>query len=709
MGRVKALVFRFWPIILVILLASFLFGNTLFPHPGKIIFGGDIYDAYFYWKNYLGESIRLGILPFWNPYNFSGTPFLSHPNINIFYPANWLFIILPLPWAFAFYFFIHLIIAGATMYFLAREYTDRWGAVAGAIVFAFSGYFAARIYSGHLEYIDTAAWVPLVFGMARRAILSPKKKNIVMAGTAMSLIFFSGNELFLLFTLEIIGLYIIYIFITHISFRNILTISAICILGLGLSAVEFIPRLQFIRLSLRSLGVSYGIASSGSFPLSLFRLFIQPFFYGKADSYSGPWPNLSEYTYYVGIVPIFLIFLLIFISIVGKRVRKIKLLTVNKEVWFYLLVLIPIFIWISLGNSISINLHEWLWRLTPFYKSLRFPVRHLFVVVFASSVVSGMIIGGIKYRVIKVLLIAIMVVNLLYVDKQFIKLRDLPTSTFDQKLIKVLQSDKDLYRLLPDYSVVSTVRRDLDFGAATMYKIQMTSDYNSMVLWKYYHFIDLLNKSPIPSVDYYNVEIPPANPWSPIINFLNVKYILSDSSVDAIGREEVGKFKLVSEGDRYKLYQNLEVSPRFFLVGDAALYPTEEKLENSFIYGEPDLQKSILFAKSDLPDIAQFKLDCINNTFQPVQLVSYLVNRITLKTNADCNTFLSTSEVYYPGWKATIDGKETSVYRSNVTFRALYIPKGSHTIVFYYSPDIYYIGGVISILTILGVIFFLKI
>jgi len=44
------------------------------------------------------------------------------------------------------------------------------------------------------------------------------------------------------------------------------------------------------------------------------------------------------------------------------------------------------------------------------------------------------------------------------------------------------------------------------------------------------------------------------------------------------------------------------------------------------------------------------------------------------------------SEIYYPGWTATIDGKPAELGRVNYILRALNVPKGSHKVVLSFFP-----------------------
>lgn len=84
-----------------------------------------------------------------------------------------------------------------------------------------------------------------------------------------------------------------------------------------------------------------------------------------------------------------------------------------------------------------------------------------------------------------------------------------------------------------------------------------------------------------------------------------------------------------------------------------------------------------------------------------VQITEYRLNSITLDAFLDADGFLFTSEIYYPGWKAYVDGKESKIYKANYIFRAVYLTPGSHTIVFKYEPFSFKIGLCVSLLALL--------
>jgi uncharacterized membrane protein YfhO len=68
---------------------------------------------------------------------------------------------------------------------------------------------------------------------------------------------------------------------------------------------------------------------------------------------------------------------------------------------------------------------------------------------------------------------------------------------------------------------------------------------------------------------------------------------------------------------------------------------------------------------------------------------SYTDERIEIAVSAGADGYLLLADAYYPGWRATVDGQPTSIYRADAMFRAVSIPAGEHTVVFEYRPAWY--------------------
>ena len=88
-----------------------------------------------------------------------------------------------------------------------------------------------------------------------------------------------------------------------------------------------------------------------------------------------------------------------------------------------------------------------------------------------------------------------------------------------------------------------------------------------------------------------------------------------------------------------------------------------------------------------------------------IKLDLYKPNHLKYTSNNTNHGFAVFSEIYYPkGWKATIDGKETPIYRVDYTLRGLEIPKGKHTIEFKFEPEVVKTGSTIALFSSLAML-----
>lgn len=99
------------------------------------------------------------------------------------------------------------------------------------------------------------------------------------------------------------------------------------------------------------------------------------------------------------------------------------------------------------------------------------------------------------------------------------------------------------------------------------------------------------------------------------------------------------------------------------------------------------------------------------DTLSLVILKDYKPNCLTYDVNSGKGGVLVFSEIYYPGWKATVDGKETPVGRVDYVLRAIQIEPGNHEVILTFKPQsivttetIAYIASIILLLLIVGII-----
>jgi len=75
-------------------------------------------------------------------------------------------------------------------------------------------------------------------------------------------------------------------------------------------------------------------------------------------------------------------------------------------------------------------------------------------------------------------------------------------------------------------------------------------------------------------------------------------------------------------------------------------------------------------------------------------------NEMEVETSTATPSFLVTSDVYYPGWSATIDGQEARLYRADYAFRGIAVPAGHRVVKFTYRPRRFLLGAGLSLASI---------
>jgi hypothetical protein len=91
------------------------------------------------------------------------------------------------------------------------------------------------------------------------------------------------------------------------------------------------------------------------------------------------------------------------------------------------------------------------------------------------------------------------------------------------------------------------------------------------------------------------------------------------------------------------------------------------------------------------------------------QITKYAFNRIELDVDTDREAVLWLSEIWYPAWKAFVNGKKVEVHRADYSFRAVIVPAGKSTVVFKFDSAYFNIGAWISLLTLIAALAYLTI
>ena len=173
----------------------------------------------------------------------------------------------------------------------------------------------------------------------------------------------------------------------------------------------------------------------------------------------------------------------------------------------------------------------------------------------------------------------------------------------------------------------------------------------------------------------------------PVLNMLNTKY-----------------FILPLQGGATMPLQNIYAQGNGWFV-DKINYVADANAEYSGV-GKIDVRHEAVADKKFEAALGQAKA---NDSTATVKLDKYEPNNLQYTVNSKNGGVVVFSEIYYPGWTATIDGQPAELGRVNYILRAVSVKPGKHTVVLDFHPTsisttetIAYIAIVILLLAIAG-------
>jgi hypothetical protein len=87
-----------------------------------------------------------------------------------------------------------------------------------------------------------------------------------------------------------------------------------------------------------------------------------------------------------------------------------------------------------------------------------------------------------------------------------------------------------------------------------------------------------------------------------------------------------------------------------------------------------------------------------------VNVTQFKPNRLRLQADMKRPAFVVVSEVHYPGWEATVDGKAAPLIAADYILKAIPVPAGKHEIVLRFRPRTFIWGLTISLISLAGII-----
>jgi O-antigen/teichoic acid export membrane protein len=261
------------------------------------------------WKIFIRESIEQGEIPLWNPYQFSGIPFLAAGQQSALYPFSLIYYVMPLTAAYGWFTVVQLWLAGALMYGFLRAglATGRFGAVIAGVTYQLAGFMV--ISAVFPMIIAAAVWLPLLLWMIEWIVqqrpLFGRPASVpwaVIGAAALGCNILAGHVEITYYTLLIMGYYatarLVGVWLAArtrwaqhaASLQSTIIRGAWLVgmvaLGLALGAVQFIPLFEFASLNFRSGSASYEQVVGWAHPPRDVIQFALPNFYGNPSHHA---------------------------------------------------------------------------------------------------------------------------------------------------------------------------------------------------------------------------------------------------------------------------------------------------------------------------------------------------------------------------------------------------------------------------------------
>jgi hypothetical protein len=352
---------------------------------GRFLVGDDQYIAGYGFRLFGAEMFRAtGSIPEWNPYLFGGMPYIAAMHGDIFYPTAWLRWVLPVDTAMNLGFAVHIVLAGITMYALARALGTSWtGALIAGLGYELTGIVASLVKPGHDGKLFVSALTPLALLALVRGVRDRRLEGFALLALTVGLCMVSPQYQMAYYMLVAAALWTLYLVFfdpdrprdRHWGIPLALAAGAVG-LGLAIAAIQILPFLAYIPYSPRAAGGPSGgweYATGFSMPPIEIMTTVLPQFNGVLEHYWGT-NFFKSHTEYIG--P-----LVVVLAILGSGDPS------RRRVVQALGIIAVLFLLIAFGGHTPF--YRLWYELMPMMKKVRAPGMAFFLVALPTALFAG--------------------------------------------------------------------------------------------------------------------------------------------------------------------------------------------------------------------------------------------------------------------------------------------------------------------------------
>lgn len=681
----------------------------------------DIANLTMPWFQFESSEWHQGRFPLWDPNSWTGQPLFGQGQPGAAYPPNWVMFWMPLTsrgwlrqdvlhW---YYVLIHFF-AALTCYALARELGRSQGAsiVAGCI-FSMAGYVA---YTDWPQMLNGAVWAPLVFLYLFRVARGERVlASSLLSGFFLGIAWLVGHHQLPLFVS--IAAAILWIAVVASSQKPVARMVWMAVLAFSItgmtSAFQTLPMAEYGRLAVRWVGadepeklgetVPYELHRDHSLkPVSLLGLVIPGIEHNGYDSYVGGvaltlgllgmmlgwkdfrvrWlagmalggilfalgPNSVFHGVMYALVPMIdkarvpaagsIVFMLGLAPLAAFGIDRLGLpesRLVTRRAGFILAGFAAVLMFSSLFFYAA--------KVTPAISDNRMVIT-AFAAVLLAVLLTGVQSGGISARAGTVAALALVLFELGNVTDYW--LPDTSDKAHNIYLTK-MAAHADLARYIKAQGEPARFTyddREIPYNIGDWYGIEAYNAYAASVpasLWAH----DLFSE---------RVE-----------DILGIRYYLGKTASRPEQRE-------VFHGQAgVNIFENPRAFPRVWPVHGARKVAGEKQARDLLADPGFDARNEMFLVAENPPRLAT----C---TGDDVSMPRHTPNYVRIDAKMRCRGMVILTDTWFPGWRATVDGKRAKIERAYGFVRGVVVEPGNHTIEMRYRPVSVYLGGALSLL-----------
>lgn len=265
------------------LLVLVMFRDVLFAGGSRVLGAPDtdLFLQFVSWREFGFRELAAGNVPLWNPHIYGGAPYFGGMQAALFYPVNWLFLVLPTAAAFNWTIAIGVWLLGCFMWLWGRRRgLGPAAAFVAAALLMFSGPHFLHIHAGHVTNLPAMTWVPLIFLALDEWLDSRRPRWLLVGMLAVAMQIFAGHPQYVFYAALTAGIYTL----LRLDWSRWLVqgsgLIAIYAGGAALAAVQLLAGIQAAQETIRDAPLPWEFASMFGFPPENLVTLLAPGFFG---------------------------------------------------------------------------------------------------------------------------------------------------------------------------------------------------------------------------------------------------------------------------------------------------------------------------------------------------------------------------------------------------------------------------------------------